>query len=157
MVDPYFSQFLTKLDQSYTYQDTASGKYHQMECVSEINMSEQYNYTPFVKGWGIDESQTNIFDVSKDNEVEDMISGIDDLPGVKTKAEIKAMSSQHLKYKHIDESLGHKLLAPIRGDCQIKTIDDWRYNFCLGKSVDHVHIENAKEAYVMGNATKNHT
>ena len=29
-------------------------------------------------------------------------------------------------------------------------IGDWRYNFCISKSVDHVHIRDAREFYVMG-------
>ena len=34
----------------------------------------------------------------------------------------------HLKYHHIDKTLAHQLLAPIRGDCLNETIGDWRYS-----------------------------
>ena len=59
-----------------------------------------------------------------------------------------------MRFKQVDEDLGKKLLAPIRGNCQKELIGDWIYNFCIGKSVDHVHFENSKEQYIVGNATK---
>jgi hypothetical protein len=61
-----------------------------MECSSFVDLSESYSYTPFVKGWGTKESKTNVFDVSHDEEIEDMIGTIDDLPGIKSKGEILA-------------------------------------------------------------------
>jgi hypothetical protein len=92
-----------------------------------------------------------------DTELGDMLKEIDELPGMDIQQEQSKTRAEHLKFEFVDQELGEKLLAPIRGACQKETIGDWRYSFCLGKQVDHVHINDKKEYYVMGKASINTT
>jgi hypothetical protein len=79
--DPYFEQFSEVQSSTLVYKDLLTEAFEQMRCSNRIDISENYGYTPFVKGWGIFESQTNTFDVNKDNKLDDLLRMTDELPG----------------------------------------------------------------------------
>lgn len=111
-----------------------------MECTNYMDISHTFSYTPHVKGWGIKEPKTNELDISEYSDIDDMIISTNELPGVPIPVQFKNKKSDHLEFKQVNDELGSKLLAPIRGNCQKEKIGDWIYNFCLGKSVDHEHF-----------------
>jgi hypothetical protein len=67
-----------------------------------------------------------LFDITEDSEVEDLLYEVYDLlPGINRSS--TSQTYDHLKFKHVDKSIGEMLLEPIKHKCILENIGDWNY------------------------------
>jgi len=67
-------------------------------------------------------------------------------------------AKEPIAYTELEEEFGEELLRPLKGRCFPWRTGIWQYNFCIGKSVEQLHIEedgSISERFLLG--TQNST